>query len=115
MMYFNSSVLLVWCLIWVGWFFCLSGTKWFDRALKYRSYEYDSKFIVAIGSALAIVSNAVYWVTKYIDTLPNVEGTGILYFLAFLFNVISTFILLLTYGKFGLVEIHNRIRAEKNY
>ena len=111
MIYFNIAVLSAWILIWTMWFFCIPGSKWFDKQMQeiidddFPGYAY-----LIMGTIMASLGGAI----SIYKILGN-EADVVLFAILSMLTITSVGMLLVSYARFAMVDIHNNLRDKRNY
>lgn len=109
MIIFSFAVLTLWLLCWVGWFFCAPGTKWFDKQMKYETYDFHGLpwliFITAVSLVGAVFG--VLYINGVVDPM--------VYILTSICSILSLGGWCVSFSMFALVEFHIKLRQKRNY
>lgn len=107
MLIFAGTVLMIWLLSWVAWFFCTPGTKWFDNCIQDDEDMYVLPLMATVISAIGIGGMTALSYYPASDNVPFV--------LCFICTVISLCGWLWMFAYYCLVEVHAELRRKRNY
>lgn len=107
---FSFAVLTLWLLCWVMWFFCLPGSKWFDKQIQYESWDFNGLPYVIICTVLATIAASLGFIYVYFPGMNN--GLGMT---AAVIAGGCLIAWLISFSVFALRDYHKRLRKLKDY
>lgn len=107
MVIFEGTVLTIWLLTWVSWFFCAPGTKWFDNCIQDDDDMYVLPLMATVISALGVAGGTALTYYPADDNVPSV--------LCFLCAAVGLGGWIWAYAYYCLVEVHAELRRKRNY